>query len=79
MKPPPRDWPTIAATLARTYGLRGLAQRATHETRRALGAFRARPHRAIDFAPARMRHPFAVDAAALTHATKPGVGDADRS
>ncbi len=77
---PARDWPAILATLARTYGARGLAQRATHETRRALGAFRAKPRRVIDFAPAPMRHPFAVDFAALTHATNPAqaLARADR-
>ena len=66
-----RDWPRALATVARTYGLRGLAQRTTHEARRALGAFRAKPRRVIDFAPAPMRHPFAVDFAALTQATNP--------
>src|SRR6185437_300250 len=80
VKPAPRDWPSIAATLAHTYGIRGLVQRTTHETRRALGAFRATPRRVIDFAPAPMRHPFAVDFAALTHATNPAqaLARADR-
>ncbi len=69
MSPVARDWPLRAATIARTYGARGLALRALHETRRALGAFRVKPGRVIEFAPPPTRHPFAVDATALANAT----------
>lgn len=69
MSAPARDWPRTMATLARTYGARGLALRAAHEVRRSLGAFRTRPHRTIEFAPEPLRHPFAVDATALAQAT----------
>lgn len=69
MKLAPRDWPAAASTLARTYGARGLALRAAHETRRALGAFRSSPHHRVDSSPLPPRHPFAVDATTLAAAT----------
>jgi hypothetical protein len=65
---PPRQWPEAAATLARTFGVRGIALRAVHEARRAVGAFRRAPRYELKGSPPR-QHPFAVDPAALAAAT----------
>lgn len=64
----PRDWPTAAVTVARTFGARGAALRVAHELRRRAGAFRAAPRHEVMLAPL-SSHPFRVDAAALTAAT----------
>ncbi|HXT47537.1 MAG TPA: heparinase II/III family protein [Gemmatimonadaceae bacterium] len=66
---PPTRWPSAAATVARTYGVRGLALRTNHELRRALNTFRRKPRRDVGFAPAPRPHAFAVDGAALAAAT----------
>src|SRR6478736_326747 len=41
--PPVTRWPEVALTLGRTFGVRGFAERAPHEVRRAAGAFHAAP------------------------------------
>ena len=66
---PPTRWPQAAATIARTYGARGLALRTNHELRRTLNAFRAKPRRDVGFAPAPRPHAFVADAAAIAAAT----------
>ena len=70
---PPTRWPSAVATVARTYGVRGLALRTNHELRRALNTFRRKPRRDVGFAPAPRPHAFAVNGAALAAATDNAV------
>ncbi len=65
----PTLWPTAARTLARTFGVRGIALRSAHELRRAANSFRKAPRHQVTLSPQRALHPFAVDAAALGTAT----------
>jgi hypothetical protein len=65
---PPRLWPTAATTLARTFGLRGLAFRSAHELRRASGRFLAAP-RHLPTDDGRDDASFKVDPGALAAAT----------
>ncbi|HXY30877.1 MAG TPA: heparinase II/III family protein, partial [Gemmatimonadaceae bacterium] len=68
MSVPPARWPEAASTFARTYGLRGVALRVLHESRRRAGAFRRIPRHGADLTtPA--PHPYWVDPAALAAAT----------
>ena len=69
----PALWPRAAATLARTYGARGIVLRAEHELRRAANSFRSAPRHEVTLSPQRGLHPFGVDAAALHAATDSAV------
>ena len=65
--------PLAAATLIRTFGLRGGLLRGIHEARRHSGAFRRRPRYEVPALPPQ-RHPFRVDPHRLAAAIEPSVG-----
>ena len=71
MTVPPSRWPEAAATLGRTFGVRGVRLRAAHEVRRRFGRFRSAPiYPATGGVPAAWLRP---DADALAEATDRAV------
>ncbi len=74
------DWPRVASTLFRTFGVRGGALRASHELRARAGLFRAATRHSAAGGAFDGAHPFRVDAAALRAATdeEQAVARADR-
>ena len=63
-----RDWPGIAATVARTYGARGAWLRGVHELRRTTGRFKAAPVR-LPSGDLSSPHPFTLDLSAIARET----------